>query len=257
MTTESWILETVLYAMIFLYGIVIGSFLNVCILRIPLKESVAKERSHCMSCGYQLAWFDLIPLFSYIFLGGKCRKCKTHISLQYPLVEALNGILYVLIFLVNGWSIDSVIYCLLTSALIVLSVIDFRTYEIPIGINLFILALGLIHLVFHLGDWLEYGIGLLAVSGFLWILYQLSGGTAIGGGDVKLMGAAGLLLGWKLAIVAFLLGCILGSVIHIIRMKMSGAERRLAMGPYLAAGIFIAALWGNQFLNWYLGSFTA
>ncbi|MBP3421079.1 MAG: prepilin peptidase [Lachnospiraceae bacterium] len=257
MTTESWILETVLYAMIFLYGIVIGSFLNVCILRIPLKESVAKERSHCMSCGYQLAWFDLIPLFSYIFLGGKCRKCKTHISLQYPLVEALNGVLYVLIFLVNGWSIDSVIYCLLTSALIVLSVIDFRTYEIPIGINLFILALGLIHLVFHLGDWLEYGIGLLAVSGFLWILYQLSGGTAIGGGDVKLMGAAGLLLGWKLAIVAFLLGCILGSVIHIIRMKMSGAERRLAMGPYLAAGIFIAALWGNQFLNWYLGSFTA
>ena len=257
MTTESWILEIVLYAMIFLYGIVIGSFLNVCILRIPLKESVAKERSHCMSCGSQLAWFDLIPLFSYIFLGGKCRKCKTHISLQYPLVEALNGILYVLIFLVNGWSIDSVIYCLLTSALIVLSVIDFRTYEIPIGINLFILALGLIHLVFHLGDWLEYGIGLLAVSGFLWILYQLSGGTAIGGGDVKLMGAAGLLLGWKLAIVAFLLGCILGSVIHIIRMKMSGAERRLAMGPYLAAGIFIAALWGNQFLNWYLGSFTA
>ena len=257
MTTNSWILEIVLYAMIFLYGIVIGSFLNVCILRIPLKESVAKERSHCMSCGYQLAWFDLVPLFSYIFLGGKCRKCKTHISLQYPLVEALNGVLYVLIFLVNGWSIDSVIYCLLTSALIVLSVIDFRTYEIPFGINLFILALGLIHLVFHLGDWLEYGIGLLAVSGFLWLLYKLSGGTAIGGGDVKLMGAAGLLLGWKHAIVAFLLGCILGSVIHVIRMKVSGAEHKLAMGPYLAAGIFIAALWGNQFLNWYLGSFTA
>lgn len=257
MTTAGWTIEIVLYAAIFIYGIVIGSFLNVCILRIPLKESVAKERSHCMSCGYQLAWYDLVPLFSYLFLGGKCRKCKTHISLQYPLVEALNGVLYVLVFLVNGWSIDSVIYCLLTSALIVLSVIDFRTYEIPFGINLFILALGLIHLVFHLGDWLEYGIGLLAVSGFLWLLYQISHGTAIGGGDVKLMGAAGLLLGWKMAIVAFLLGCILGSVIHVIRMKVSGAEHRLAMGPYLAAGIFLAALWGNQFLNWYLGSFTA
>ncbi len=257
MTTEAWIVEIIAYAMIFLFGIVIGSFLNVCILRIPAKESIAKERSHCMSCGYQLAWYDLVPLFSYIFLGGKCRKCKKHISLQYPLVEALNGVLYVLIFLVNGWSIDSVIYCLLTSALIVLSVIDFRTYEIPLGINLFILALGLIHLVFHLGDWLEYGIGLLAVSGFLWLLYQLSGGTAIGGGDVKLMGAAGLLLGWKLAIVAFFAGCIIGSVIHVARMKLSGAERRLAMGPYLAAGIFLAALWGNQFLNWYLGSFTA
>ena len=106
MTTETWIVEIIAYAMIFLFGIVIGSFLNVCILRIPAKESIAKERSHCMSCGYQLAWYDLVPLFSYIFLGGKCRKCKKHISLQYPLVEALNGVLYVLIFLVNVWSID-------------------------------------------------------------------------------------------------------------------------------------------------------
>lgn len=257
MTTEPWSVEIIAYAVLFLFGIVIGSFLNVCILRIPLKESIAKERSHCMSCGYQLAWYDMIPLFSYLFLGGKCRKCKSHISLQYPLVEALNGVLYVLIFLVNGWSIDSVIYCLLASALIVLSVIDFRTYEIPFGINLFILALGLIHLIFHLGDWVDYGIGLLAVSGFLWILYQISKGAAIGGGDVKLMGAAGLLIGWKLSILAFLLGCIIGSVIHVIRMKVSGAEHRLAMGPYLAAGIMIAVLWGDQFLNWYLGSFTA
>lgn len=256
MTTESWIFEMIIYVVIFLYGIVIGSFLNVCILRIPLKESIAKKRSHCMHCGYQLKWYDLVPLFSYIFLGGKCRKCKEHISLQYPLVEALNGVLYVLIFLVNGWSIDSVIYCLLGSALIVLSVIDFRTYEIPFGINLFILALGLIHLIFHLGDWVDYGIGLLAVSTFLEIIYQISKGTAIGGGDVRLMGAAGLLLGWKLSIVAFLAGCILGSVIHLIRMKVSGAERVLAMGPYLAAGIMFAALWGNEFLSWYLGSFT-
>lgn len=257
MTTESWMFDMIIYVVIFLYGIVIGSFLNVCILRIPLKESIAKKRSHCMHCGYQLAWYDLVPLFSYIFLGGKCRKCKEHISLQYPLVEAANGVLYVLIFLVNGWSIDSVIYCLLTSALIVLSVIDFRTYEIPRGINLFILALGLIHLIFHLGDWVDYGIGLLAVSSFLGILYWLSKGTAIGGGDVKLMGAAGLLLGFKLSVVAFLAGCILGSVIHLIRMKVSGVKNVLAMGPYLAAGILLAALWGNEFLNWYLGSFTS
>lgn len=240
---------------IFLYGIVIGSFLNVCIYRIPAGESLSKKRSHCMSCGYQLRWFDLIPLFSYLFLGGKCRKCKAHISAQYPIIESLNGALYVLIFIINGWSIDSVIYCLLTSALIVLSVIDFRTYEIPIGVNLFILALGLIHLIFHLGDWVNYGIGLVAVSGFLWIIYQISRGAAIGGGDVKLMGAAGLLLGWQNAIVAFLLGCIFASVIHLIRMKVSNAEHRLAMGPYLSAGIFVAALWGSQFLNWYLSLF--
>lgn len=246
-------IKIILSLMIFLFGIVIGSFLNVCILRIPEHESIAKERSHCMSCGYQLEWYDLVPLFSYIFLRGKCRKCKAHISIQYPLIEGLNGILYVLVFLVNGWSIDSVIYCFFTSALIVLSVIDFRTYEIPVGINVFILALGLVHLGFHLGDWVEYLIGLVSVSVLLFILYQVSGGRAIGGGDVKLMGAAGLLLGWKMIIVAFLLGCILGSVIHVIRMAVSHESHVLALGPYLAAGCFLAMMWGTTFLNWYFG----
>ena len=240
---------------IFLYGIVIGSFLNVCIYRIPKRESLAKERSHCMSCGYQLRWYDLIPVFSYLFLRGRCRQCKEHISIQYPLVETLNGVLYVLIFVLNGWSIDSVIYCIFTSALIVLSVIDFRTYEIPFGINLFILALGLIHLGFHLGDWVTYVVGLFAVSVFLGIVYYASGGRAIGGGDVKLMGAAGLLVGWKLALFALVAGCILGSVIHLIRMKLSGEGKVLAMGPYLSMGLFLAILVGEPFWNWYLAAF--
>ena len=253
MTTNLLLQTNIIFGIvIFLFGIVIGSFLNVCIYRIPAKESLSKDRSHCMSCGYQLRWYDLFPLFSYLFLRGKCRKCKEHISIQYPLVEALNGILYVLIFTVNGWSIDSAIYCLLTSALIVLSVIDFRTYEIPFGINLFILALGLIHLGLHLGDWVTYVIGSVAVSGFLQILYWASRGRAIGGGDVKLMWAAGLLIGWKLSILALVLGCILGSVIHVIRMRLSEEGHVLAMGPYLAAGIFLSVLWGDPFINWYI-----
>ena len=261
MTTDSFIVELIWYVVTFMYGIVIGSFLNVCILRIPAGKSIAKERSHCMTCGYQLKWYDLIPLFSYLFLGGKCRKCKSHISLQYPLVEALNGVLYVLIFLVNGWSIDSVIYCLLTSALIVISVIDFRTYEIPNGINWFILALGLIHLFIHLGDWVEYVIGLVGVSTFIWIVMEVTDrmpiGCAIGGGDARLMRAAGFLIGWKLSILAFFFGCCFGSVIHPIRMVVSKQGHELAFGPYLAAGILAAVLWGNQFLSWYLGLFTA
>ena len=245
-------LDVPVYLAIFLLGILIGSFLNVCILRIPLKESITFERSHCMSCGYQLQWFDLVPLFSYIFLHGKCRKCKSHISVQYPIVEAANGVLYVIVFFINGWSIDSLIYCFFASALLVLSVIDFRTFEIPFGINVFIMMLGLIHLVFHLGDWMEYLIGLVCVSLFLEVLYQISNGAWIGGGDVKLMASAGLLLGWENILLAFFLGCILGSVIHVVRMKISGQSHVLAMGPYLAAGCFIAALWGDLFLNWYL-----
>ena len=132
---------------IFLFGIVIGSFLNVCIYRIPKGEDIVKVNSHCMSCGYQLKWYDLVPILSYICLGGKCRKCKTKLSCQYPLIEAANGLLYVLIFAVNGLNIESGLYSLMASALLVLSVIDFRTYEIPFGINVFIFIIAIIHLV--------------------------------------------------------------------------------------------------------------
>jgi leader peptidase (prepilin peptidase)/N-methyltransferase len=99
-----------------------------------------------------------------------------------------------------------------------------------------------------------YLLGFLSVSVFLWLILVISKGRAIGGGDVKLMAVAGLLLGWKLIILAFMLGCILGSIIHLLRMKISGADRVLAMGPYLAAGIMIAALWGDALINWYLTS---
>ncbi|MCM1089696.1 MAG: prepilin peptidase [Butyrivibrio sp.] len=245
--------EILLYIIVFLYGIVIGSFLNVLIFRVPKKENIAMTRSHCMSCGYQLKWYDLVPLFSYLALGGRCRKCKTRISVQYPLIEGLNGILYLLVYYRYGLSIESLLYCLLFSALLALSVIDFRTYEIPIGFNYFILTLGLVRMVTDFSNWLEYAIGLIAVSLVLYVIYRVSGGAAIGGGDVRLMGATGLLLGWKLNILAFLLGCILGSVIHVIRMRVTKADHVLAMGPYLSMGLMIAVLWGNEFLAWYLG----
>ena len=244
-----------LYIMIFLYGIVIGSFLNVLIYRIPKKENIVTVRSHCMSCGYQLKWYDLVPLFSYLALGGRCRKCKTKLSVQYPLIEGLNGALYLIVFFRYGISIESLLYCLLFSALLALSVIDFRTYEIPVGFNIFILALGLVRVVTDYRNWPDYVIGFLAVSVFLLLLYYASKGRAIGGGDVKLMAVCGLLMGWKLIILAFLLGCILGSVVHLIRMKASGEGHVLAMGPYLSAGAALAVLFGNQFLNWYLGMY--
>lgn len=240
------------YIIIFSFGIVIGSFLNVCIYRIPKKEDIVKVRSHCMSCGYQLKWYDLVPLISYIFLRGRCRKCKVKLSAQYPLVEAANGILYVVIVLINGVNVESLLYCLLVSALLTLSVIDFRTYEIPAGINIFILALGLVRVAFDYTEWSRYLIGLFSVSAFLAIIYYVTKGRGIGGGDVKLMAVCGLILGWKLIILAFFIGCILGAVIHVARMKISGESHVLAMGPYLSMGVFIAMLWGNQMIEWYL-----
>ena len=225
-----------LYIVAFLYGIVIGSFLNVLIFRIPKKENIVQS-SHCMNCGRKLGWRDMVPVFSYIILRGRCRQCGARISIQYPLIEALNGVLY----------------CLMTSALIVIAVIDERTYQIPVSQNLFLGLLGILMTVYDFRHILSHIIGAVVVSLFLYGLYYFSSGKAIGGGDIKLMAYAGLLLGAKNIILAFILACILGSVIHTIRMKVSKRNNLLALGPYLSAGIFIAALWGSRFWTWYLG----
>ena len=245
-------LELTPYIIIFIFGITIGSFLNVCIYRIPLGESIVMAPSHCMTCGRKLKWYDMVPVFSWLVLGGKCRNCKSKISVQYPIIEGVNDILYVMICAVNGLEWSSVIYCFMASALLVLSIIDWRTYEIPFGINVFLFVLGVAMTILDRGNLAEHLIGMICVSGLLGILYLLTGGRAIGGGDIKLMFACGLILGWKLILLAFFLGCIIGSVVHIIRMSVKKAGRMLAMGPYLSAGILLAALWGNAWINWYL-----
>ncbi len=301
----------VFYIFVFIFGIIIGSFLNVCILRIPLKETIVTERSHCMKCGHNLAWYDLFPLFSYLFLGGKCRYCKAKISKQYPIIEFTNGVFAVLCFMLGGFWPHTIKYlhawvaitettevydwvqpvydfgvlvlnCILCSALIVITVIDWRTFEIPFGTNVFIFILGVIKLIGTMltdsryygfycqhigtnptfleklngnGKWLEFVIGFFVVSIPLAIIYYASKGKAIGGGDVKLMAVAGLFLGWKLALVALIFGCLYGSVIHIIRMKVSGEGKQLAMGPYLSAGIVTALWFGKYIVEWYSGFF--
>ena len=246
-------LVTVVFGIFFaLYGIVIGSFLNVLILRLPLKESITLKRSHCMTWGHTLSWYELIPLFSYLFLGGKCRHCKAHISVQYPIVEAANGILYVIFFLAKGITVETFLYCLAASALLALSVIDWRTQEIPLGFILFILTLGLVRLFTDLENWSQYVIGLFAVSVFLLLIDLVTKGRGIGHGDIKLMAATGLLLGWKLIIIAFIMACIIGTVVHLIRMAVKKVGRKLAFGPYLSMGICIAMIWGEQLVSWYL-----
>ena len=261
MPTEYYASYIIIGVIFFLYGIVIGSFLNVVILRIPIHENITLTRSHCMTCGHTLAWYDLFPLFSYIFLKGKCRHCGAKISIQYPIVETANGVLWLSIYLINDVSIETILYCMCASALLALSIIDWRTQEIPFGINVFIFVLGLIRLITDRENWLEHVIGFFAVSGFLTLLIivtrLLIKKDAMGWGDVKLMAATGLLLGWKLIIIAFFLGCILGSVIHLTRMKVQkGVDHVLSFGPYLSMGIFITMLWGEQLVSWYLKMWT-
>ena len=246
------LLESIPYLVIFLFGITIGSFLNVCIYRIPLGESIVTAPSHCMTCGEKLHWYDMIPVFSWIILGGKCRNCRSEISIQYPIIEAVNGILYVVVCVVNGLTWVSLVYCLMVSALLTLSLIDWRTYEIPFGINVFLALLGVAATAMDFSHLADHLIGAVCVSGFLGILYFFSGGNAIGGGDGKLMASGGWILGWQRIILAFLLGCIIASVVHVIRMKIQGVGHRLAMGPYLSVGIFLSALWGEAWIAHYL-----
>lgn len=244
---------TLLYIFAFLYGIVIGSFLNVCIYRIPKKESIVTVGSHCMTCNHKLAWYDLFPLFSYLFLRGKCRYCGAKLAKQYPAVEFLNGALYVVVFAVHGLSLESVLYCFLTSALLVLSVIDYRTLEIPIKINFVILMIGILHVVIDLQNVIHYVIGFFSVSLFLLFCLILTRGRGIGGGDIKLMAVAGLCLGWQNIVLALVIGCVVGSVIQCIIIAVTKNKTKFAMGPYLSFGIFVAMLWGDTFMNWYIG----
>ncbi len=201
---------------------------------------------------YILIFSSGIVIGSFLPLKEKWGKCNTKLVLRYPIIEVVNGFAYCLVFAFCGFSLNSVCYCLLFSVLLVISVIDWNIYEIPVGCNLFILAVGGIHLFLDYSNWLQYVIGLLSVSGFLTLIYLMTKGRGIGGGDIKLMAGCGLLLGWKLILLAFFFGCLLGTVLHLIRMKIKGAKKRLALGPYLSMGVVIASLWGEQILAWYL-----
>lgn len=235
--------------------------MNVLILRLPKKESLLTS-SHCTSCGYSLRWYELIPCISYLILRGKCKNCRESISPMYPLVELGNGFLYMFIFFVkesgnygNIPDYATFLYCFMASILIVISIIDMKTFEIPIELNISILVIGLIHVGLDYKNFSQYVIGFFVISVLLYILYVVSKGAAIGGGDVKLMAVSGLFLGYKDIFLAFLLGCILASIIHIILMRINKAGRVLAMGPYLSLGIFIAMLYGENIWRWYLSFF--
>lgn len=251
MTIENFIL----YIIVFLYGIILGSFLNVCIYRFPKGESIVTVGSHCMDCNHKLKWYDLFPLFSWIFLRGKCRYCGKKISAQYPIVEFINGVMYCVAFAVCGWCLDSVLLCLLISALLVISMIDYRTMTIPGKVDAFIVLLGVAHLLLHREQWLYYIVGFVSMGVFLLLIAVLfkkvTGKSGLGYGDIELMACAGLYVGWGHGLLALIIASVLGSVVEGIRMAVTKKNEKFAFAPYLAVGIVISALFGDLFLTWY------
>ena len=158
----------ILYIIVFLYGIIIGSFLNVCVYRMPKGQSVVTVGSHCMSCKHPLKWYDLFPVFSYLVLRGKCRYCGAKISIQYPLVELANGILYVLLVAFCGLNPDSILWCVLTSIMIVIAVTDLKTMKFPAVCEILMIVVGAVHLFFHASQWLYYIAGALFMGCLLY-----------------------------------------------------------------------------------------
>lgn len=209
------LLFTVAYAVFaFILGSVIGSFLNVVILRTPLKQSIITEPSHCFSCGHRLAWYDMFPIFSWLFLRGKCRYCKEKISPRYMIVEAVTASLYCLAYLRFGFKWELAFSAVLFAVLVVLSGIDIDRFEIPYWCSIVTAVLGVAaFFVFRDTPWYERLIAL-GVIGVLFVILVLIGG--MGGGDLQLMAGASLLLGYKVFIALFI-GIVLGAVYGIIK----------------------------------------
>lgn len=234
-------------------GLLIGSFLNVCIYRIPRNESIAFPPSHCPHCEYNLKPADLVPVLSYLCLRGRCRKCKAPISLTYPVVEALNALLYGYIVYTQGPTISAVLNCVLVSLFIVIAKIDYETLLIPNRLNIAIAVIGTVSLVLS-GvslQGMDRLFGLLLGGGFFFLLSFI----AMGGGDVKLMAALGWTFGLAAAIQITVLSFLFGAVIScfLLLLKIKGRKDAIPFGPFIVLAGTVYVLWGNRVLDWYLG----
>ena len=247
------------FVFIFVIGLCIGSFLNVCIYRLPKGESISFPPSHCQSCGYRLKVKDLVPVFSYIFLKGKCRNCGEKISIQYPIVEFTNAVLYLCVYLRYGLSVETIKYSIFASLLLVIGVIDFKTTLVCIETTIF----GIITSILFIGySWystktfpLDNIIG--GAIGFLiiWLIVKLTAG--MGEGDIDIALVCGLFLGKKGIAITLFFGIILGGLAGVIFLiaRKKGKKYEMAFGPYLAMGAFIALMWGERIFNWYVSTF--
>ena len=246
---------------LFVFGLIVGSFLNVCIYRMPRRESVVSPRSHCTSCGKTIAWYDNIPLLSFILLKGKCRHCGKNISFLYFVVELLTGILFVLMHMRFGLSLEFFVFTALVCGLIIASFIDLKIQEIPdeitmpgliIGIVLGFLFPRLLSQSAHLKGLFYSFLGALTGGGLVYLMGVFGKAAfkkeAMGGGDVKLMAMLGAFLGWRLIILTFFLAPFFGSAIGIVE-KIKNRADVIPYGPHISLAAVISILWGKEILK--------
>lgn len=243
-----------------LFGALIGSFLNVCIYRLPRQESIAWPGSHCPSCSHSIAWYDNIPILSYVTLAGRCRHCTLPIPFRYPLVEIMNASGYVGLLWVFGPSWVAVAYGLLYSALLVVAGTDLSHKIIPNVVTFPGILVGLLcaATVLPLG-FLGGLLGVLVGGGILWLLAWASpylfGKEGMGGGDIKLLAMIGAFLGWKPAVMTIMVGSFLGSLVGVtlIAAQVIKREDYIPFGPFLVCGALVALFFGQSILDWYQG----
>lgn len=249
-------MEQYLYLAVFaLYGLIIGSFLNVCIYRIPLGLSVAAGRSFCPDCRHTLRAPDLVPVFSYLLQRGRCRYCGQPISPRYMLVESLTALLFALAYCFMDGLPAAVLACLLLAVLVVVAFIDLDTQEIPDVFHIIILTLSIIHLWIDPAPLWQNALGMVIVAVPMLGLACLTGG--FGGADIKLMAVAGLYLGAGKIVFAFLAGAVLGGAYALLLLARKQADKKTAIPfcPFLAVGIAVALLWGDRLISAYLSLF--
>lgn len=247
----------------FLLGAVVGSFLNVCIYRIPAGRSIVSPGSSCPGCGTPIRWYQNLPVLSFLLLRGRCAACGVKISWRYPAIEALTGLLFVLVVYRFGLQPFVPVLWAFVAVLVVITFIDLDHRIIPNSISL--PGIPLCFLGSFLLPWVSWSdalIGILAGGGSLFLvafLYEkLTGVEGMGMGDVKLLAMIGALLGWRSVILVIFFGSVLGTLVGVPLMLLKRADGKLAIpfGPFLALGTLVELFWGPLILHWYLGLFA-
>jgi leader peptidase (prepilin peptidase) / N-methyltransferase len=251
-------LDPLQLSILIVLGLTVGSFLNVCIHRIPREQSLMFPPSRCPGCEHRLAWFENIPVLSYAVLGGRCRKCRTRISIRYPLVELATMAVFVVHGEVFGWTALLVPRLLFACAMVVLFAIDLEHHLLPNVITLPGIAVGLVSSAVLPPGLVDALIGTVVGGGVLWVIgeayFRYSGHEGMGGGDVKMLAMIGAFLGWKLVLVTLVLSSFAGSLIGVavIALKRGGLKYALPYGTFLALGALVASIAGDAIVNWYV-----